>query len=222
MKSLTRTVKQFKKQANLDFKAALSRQGSLSTWQGHAVFLLCIVLSYFFLDRPIAVYCHQHADELSNLNVVTHLGGIVKYLILFLCLAIIAKLRKQMTWVVRYVFLICWITGIYGICAILKHLLGRVRPPGWFVDHLFGFYGPSLKDLYHSFPSGHTTIWVSLACGFGLFFPKQAKSFFVIALLCASTRILLTDHYVSDVLGTIYLTCMIWFFVLHQLQKEST
>ncbi len=221
MTSLTRAVKSFKKQAHLDFKAGGLTQHFFSHWQWHAAFLLMSVVFYFFLDRPIAVYCHEHADFFSLLHVTRSLGEGESYFILFLCLIMLAKLRAYPRWVARYMFLFCWFSFIYGACVVLKILLGRARPMWWFSDHLFGFYGPSFQHLYHSFPSGHTTIWVLLACYLGLLFPRYMKGFFLVALLGGLTRILLTDHYVSDVLGTIYFTCLVWFSLLNQLQKES-
>ena len=91
------------------------------------------------------------------------------------------------------------------ISLALKILLGRARPELLFDQSLYGFYGLHFVRPFWSFPSGHTTTVVGLVLGLMLIFPRHFYAFIVAGLLVISTRVFLTDHYLSDVLGTSYL-----------------
>ena len=62
-------------------------------------------------------------------------------------------------------------------CSALKMFLGRARPVLWFHEHLFGFFGPTLQPTYHSFPSGHTMTFISVALGLSMLWPAYLRAF---------------------------------------------
>lgn len=91
------------------------------------------------------------------------------------------------------------------ICEILKIVLARARPELWLHHTLYGFYGFSLSHAYNSTPSGHATIIFVLATVISLIRPQWQAIGWTVAIIIAVTRILLNQHYLSDVLLGAYL-----------------
>ncbi len=101
--------------------------------------------------------------------------------------------------------------GIYGLLALiigallcnalLKPLIGRVRPYQ-VIDGLLPLL-PPLNDA--SFPSGHTTAAFAAAFAWRKLPPKWTIIIFSLAILMAFSRLYLGVHYPSDILGGIAL-----------------
>ena len=81
---------------------------------------------------------------------------------------------------------------------ILKYSIGRARPR--LTNETF-FYGLSMKDKYHSFPSGHTTVAFCFAYILSQFFPRYCTIFYSIACLVGFERVEDLKHFPSDVLA---------------------
>ena len=61
-------------------------------------------------------------------------------------------------------------------------------------------YGHSIWD-YHSFVSGHSQVMFTVATMFSLAFPKLRWFFVSIAAFFAFTRVVIHDHFLSDIIG---------------------
>lgn len=85
---------------------------------------------------------------------------------------------------------------------IFKLIFGRARPDIFLKKGIFGFYGWSENSHFHSFPSGHTIAAFTLATSLALLFPRYRWAFIGGALFLSMSRPLLSDHFLSDVLGT--------------------
>ena len=129
-------------------------------------------------------------------------------LLLALLFLFFRYVRPNKTWETRCLFLWLCLMVPYAICLVFKIALGRARPELLFDHQLYGFYGLHFKALYWSFPSGHTTTIISLTCGLIILFPRYMYGFLSLGLMVALTRILLTNHYLSDVMTTSYLTIL--------------
>lgn len=177
---------------------------------GIAISYLCVtVLSFFYFDKPIAYYFHNLAlkTKLPAIFWITKLGTGAIYMALFLLLALFFRyIRHNKQWEIRCWFLWLCVLVPNIICGILKVLLGRARPELLFDQQLYGFYGSHINELYWSFPSGHTTTVTSLIIGLSLLFPRFCYAFLIAGFSIIATRILLTNHYFSDVMLTSYLT----------------
>lgn len=180
-----------------------------------------IVVSFLYFDRPIAHYLHgvDLRNNLSCLNWFTMLGLSPLYLIpLFLLALFFRYIRHNRTWEVRTWFL--WLCVLFPtiICLILKMLLGRARPDLLFgSSQQYGFYGWHTDASYWSFPSGHTTTAMGLVFGLCVLFPRFFYMFISLGLFLVSSRILLTHHYLSDVMSAAYLALLevgllLWWF----------
>lgn len=170
--------------------------------------ILCMAViftvSFFYLDRWVAAFFHEHFPV--YLNHVAFLGSGWLYIVAFaLMSSFFWFIYPNKKWRNRFAGLCISVFIPYVICGVLKVLLGRARPELWFSDHLFGFFGFHMHDLYWSFPSGHTTTLMSVAMGIGVIFPRALYYLIALALVCALSRVMLTFHYLSDVLGSAYL-----------------
>ena len=92
--------------------------------------------------------------------------------------------------------------GISGILVqISKHLIGRARPRLLVEDGPFHFEPLSLKNVLASFPSGHTTTAFTAAVALSYMFPRARVFWFLAAVLIGVSRVLVSDHYPSDVVA---------------------
>ena len=66
---------------------------------------------------------------------------------------------------------------------------------------LFGFNFFGVGYELTSFPSGHAVTAFSLAAAVSILFPRAGIAAFIIAISIGMTRIILTSHYLSDVIA---------------------
>lgn len=170
-----------------------------------------IVLSFFYLDKPIANYFRGFNPRINLpvLNWITLLGAGSLYLLLFFTLALFFRyIYKVKQWEKTSWFLWFCVLIPSGICLVIKRILGRARPDAWFSHHYYGFYGWHSKNAFLSFPSGHTTTVMGCVFGLCIVFPRFSYGFILAGLAVAATRIFLIQHYLSDVLAGIYLALL--------------
>ena len=183
-----------------------------------------VVLSFFYLDEPIARFFYE-LDLRSKLPVLywlTNLGVGEFYIAgLFLLAMFYRYVRPNQLKQTRSWFLWLCIIFPYVVCLVLKVCLGRARPELLFSHHIYGFFGLHFQHMYWSFPSGHTTTIMGLVFGFIVLFPRYCYLFFFAGLMVVSTRVLLTNHYLSDVLMTSYLTLLEIGLVLLFLRRKA-
>jgi membrane-associated phospholipid phosphatase len=168
-----------------------------------ALTLLLIFLSYYFVDIPVAIFCRQiDPNILQVFDWITELGISTWYLVVSLFLFLIFRFyRKNRVNANRALFVFAAV-GLSGIAAIvLKPTVARCRPKIFFEKGLYGFDFFKGGYDYNSFPSGHAVTIFSLATAMSLFWPKYRVYFFVVAFAVALSRIVLTSHFVGDVIA---------------------
>lgn len=179
-----------------------------------------IAFAYFYLDKDITLYCYNHAliEKFPGLQIITLLGSVKLALILLPIIALISfyGLHKKSlafkAWVLWGMVLFPGIINLF-----LKIAIGRVRPIGLIENQEFGFYGLGFENKFQSFPSGNTQTITGLMIGLLIFYPKYYYWYFSAIFLVAASRVLLTFHYLSDVLATFYLVILelgLLFFLL--------
>lgn len=102
------------------------------------------------------------------------------------------------------------------VVGLAKPVLGRLRPyviaeQGW-ID-LFFAGG-------RSFPSGHTAYYLGLALPCALLF-RRGWMALVPALFVATARVLVNDHFLGDVLGSLAITCAVTAGLLALFQRRG-
>jgi undecaprenyl-diphosphatase len=95
-----------------------------------------------------------------------------------------------------YVFLAVGVPGL--AVTIVKRLIGRVRPSAL---GPFAYEPFSWRPDYASFPSGHATTAFAALVAVGFLFPRARPLLWVYALFIAASRIIVGEHYPSDVIA---------------------
>ncbi len=174
-----------------------------------AVLVFCVIC-YFFIDQRLAWHTLALPHRLINLgNHVTKLGMGWIYFIVLPILALIAKfILKKDLWCRKIVFLFCAILASSLLCNVIKVSVGRARPIMLYSKKIYGFGFFHSEAFYHSFPSGHSTLITALMLGLALLLPRYWFIFFIIAVLVCASRLVVSAHYLSDVMAGFYLS--IW------------
>jgi membrane-associated phospholipid phosphatase len=95
-----------------------------------------------------------------------------------------------------FIFLAIGIPGL--VVAIVKRLIGRVRPSDLGPFHYVPF---GWRPDYASLPSGHSTAAFAAAVAVGAVWPRARPAMWIYAILIAASRIVIAAHYPSDVLA---------------------
>lgn len=82
----------------------------------------------------------------------------------------------------------------------VKLLAGRHRPRDLFAAGDYGFDPLSFHHGLDSFPSGHSQTIFVVAMVLAYAMPKRWRSLALLATVVAATRVVMTNHYLSDVL----------------------
>jgi undecaprenyl-diphosphatase len=100
--------------------------------------------------------------------------------------------------------------GIF-LFRTLKHASRRKRPCE-IEPHCWASILPPDK---YSFPSGHSITSFAIALAIGMFYPDLQIVLLVVALLIASSRIILGMHFLSDVLAGSAIGILLGYFSYH-------
>jgi membrane-associated phospholipid phosphatase len=165
--------------------------------------LLLTIMSYFFWDIPITKYCKTLNPSIIKIAEVVTIFGITTWylvgsIILYGFFLYIYKNSKYAAQSL-FVFLSLSITGI--IINLVKWVAGRHRPIDLFNSGHFGFdyFGYAYELI--SFPSGHAQTAFTLATALTLLYPRCGIPIFIMASAVGISRIILTSHYLSDVIA---------------------
>jgi lipid A 4'-phosphatase len=204
-----------------DGLAALWRQlrSPAAAWLALATALTAaaIIAAITWADRPVAAYFRGAAPEvLSFFRVVTAFGVSTFYLVAAALLALGLAWQARRTgdtawrrqldrnaWRAGFVFVTVAGAGLVG--DLLKPLFGRARPVLMLREGVFGFTWHGAHAAYWSFPSGHAITITALAAALAQIERRGLPLYVAAALLVAASRIVLDEHYLSDVLAGIYL-----------------
>ena len=170
-----------------------------------AVILLC-VLSYIFTDIQAALWFHTLNNRWANdvFNIITDFGESQWYLIAGMLLFV--AFRKKNFYRAYSGLFLSLSVAVSGVSAdMIKYIAGRARPTLYFSEHLYGFNSFHYEYEWISFPSGHAATAFSVAIVLTTLYPRWRVLFLISAALIAFSRILLTQHYISDVIAGSFL-----------------
>lgn len=183
-----------------------------------------ITVSYWYVDRPLVnwLFNLNLRENFPILTWVTYFGNSGIDLVLFFVAALFFRYGYvNSLWEERAWFLWLCVALSNVVCGVLKVLLGRARPDLWLQAHEYGFSWLKMDSLHMSFPSGHTTTMMSIAFGFCVLFPRYWILFVLAGMLVAFSRVLLLQHYLSDVLAAMYLTLLVVTSLVYILRKKG-
>jgi lipid A 4'-phosphatase len=181
--------------------------------------LAVLLLSIAFIDRPVARFFHDSDPSLRQVfQFITQFGLSKGYLVitavLFATLRLAAfgardadepsargGLAATLALYARRALFVFVAVAASGLVADgIKLVFGRARPKLLFADNFYGFTWGAAQPDYWSFPSGHTVTVAALGVALYLLWPRGVALYLVVALLVAASRIIITAHYLSDVL----------------------
>ncbi len=177
--------------------------------------LLCaglVAICYFFVDRPVAFYVHNHglADRYPVLRWVTYPPPLVQTWapLVLAALAIRRAWGPLRRW--ERVVLAACVAMILAdqFRASLADVFGRYWPETWvnnnpslIRDGAYGFHPFHHGVIYASFPSGHTARTLAVAAVVWIAWPRWRWAC-VLASLAVAVGLLGTDyHFVGDVIA---------------------
>jgi membrane-associated phospholipid phosphatase len=177
------------------------------TWGISTGAILIIVISYYFIDVPVARCFHALSQETRNVfEWITKAGVSTLYLIVSFGLFIFFRwIRKHRPYADRALLFFSNIALSGIVTNIVKFLVGRLRPKMLFERGLYGFDPFRVGYEFNSFPSGHATTVFTIATTCSIFWPRYRILFFILAMTVAFSRLVLTAHYPSDVLAGAYI-----------------
>ena len=185
--------------------------------------LLLLVFSaiasvHVFVDRPLALTLHQFHDTPLHqvFYVITWAGWGAPWYAFLACLTALCFVMSRFfaesdageLWHRRFCqsgFVFSSLVGSGTVVMALKHLLGRYRPERLFEDGLYGF-APFSGNT--SFPSGHTQTICAIMSALWFVYPRYRALWVSIAACISLSRVIITQHYMSDVLTSAFLAIM--------------
>ncbi|HEV8015415.1 MAG TPA: phosphatase PAP2 family protein [Stellaceae bacterium] len=167
---------------------------------------LGFAIAYQWIDIPLARAFQNIAPATHAIfNVITRFGEGGVYLVPLGIAFLWAAIRGAQRWAWRlgFVFVALALPGILG--DIMKPVFGRARPVLLFRDEFFGFTWAGAHGNSWSFPSGHSITVAALAVALYAIYPPAWPAYALLALLVMASRIVLEQHYLSDVIAGAYL-----------------
>jgi len=179
-----------------------TRQWSLAA----AIVILLSLLSYLFADLQTALWFHALQNTLlyKVFEKITLFGDSLAYLIGGSLLFVVLRNRNPIK---AYVGLFLFSTvAISGLSAdLIKYIAGRARPKLYFNEHLYGFDFFRWEHAWTSFPSGHSATAFSVALLLAILYPRWRFAALFGGILIAFSRLVLAQHYISDVIAGSFL-----------------
>lgn len=169
-----------------------------------AITFLAASLSFYTVDLPLAVTLHTYLAGTITYDLLIWFTWLGESQWILVPAALVYWINRnknaQLSSQAGYIFVTNAATGI--TVNIIKVFLPRYRPLLYFSDGAFGFTHEWIpfEPSHLSFPSGHTVTVFSLAVAGGLLQPKYRWHFLIFASMIAASRVLVTAHYLSDVL----------------------
>ena len=174
--------------------------------------LCAILFSYFYLDRQLVWFLVDHKSRsFPLLKIFANDISLIIMGLIFIFYSIFAlrfQELKENKLVGKLIILCNTIVITIFIKDILKVIFGRYwadtficNNPSLIQNHVYGFNWFNGGHTFLSFPSGHTAMIVAFATSLSLLFPVLRWYGVFLAILVASSQILLYFHYLSDAIA---------------------
>jgi len=179
---------------------------------GAAIVVIAVLMCMVLVDAPIArAVTRLPRWTIWPFDQITDFGKSGWFLlplgVLFLSLAALPPAltrfseRVLASIMVRVGFLFTAIAVPSLFDTIIKRMIGRARPlVGGKIDP-FAFAPFIWRADHASLPSGHVTTAFAVLAAFGCLWPRARTALLLYALLIAASRIVVSAHFASDVIG---------------------
>ncbi len=193
----------------------MSKTASVIT--GLAVLTLFCAASYVCLDRPVTDFFLDLRESMlyKIFKQITRLGESQWYLAGGLLLWLFY--RKKDPFKAGGGLLLLSSVALSGVVVnILKSLLGRARPRLYVHEQIYGFDFFHIEYAWLSFPSGHSATALGAASAMALIFPRYKTFFYAAGITVAASRVILTQHWLSDVIAGSFLGLAVTLLLYHK------
>jgi membrane-associated phospholipid phosphatase len=210
-------------------------------WASLFLTLLVCLVCMLSIDRPVLLLVHNELpSQLQQFfSSITWLGEGNIWLIVSGAVAVIGYLlqrfgksstmRKQgKAFLAKGVFIFSSIVFSGLLLNIVKIMIGRLRPSFFLTDGTYGFQPFNFNYGTNTFPSGHSQAVWALMTSLSLLYPRFTIPFVSFATLIAASRVLVSAHYLSDVLMGSYLGIILTLYLytrfvrMGYLRREQT
>jgi membrane-associated phospholipid phosphatase len=170
-----------------------------------------VIISYLWIDRPIALFVHGHISGHEAFAQLTHIPE------LFVALAVVTFLALGLRTIAgrpmskNYTTALICSTSLVIAEVIknqLKFIFGRLWPDTWVLNNPSfirdGAYGFNLfhgGTGYASFPSGHATVICAVISVLWILHPKLRGLCMLLVLAIAAGLIGANFHFLSDIVA---------------------
>jgi len=166
--------------------------------------LLFCVVSMLLFDQPVTLFFHQLDTGAwhDSWKTVTKAGQSEWYLVGGLALfALFWKGNRELSKKGLFLFTTVAVSGLTA--NLFKVIFSRARPKLLLKEDIygFGFFEGLFEHAWQSFPSGHSTTALSAALSLSLLMPRFRPLFIVAGIVIASSRVVLCQHYLSDIVA---------------------
>jgi membrane-associated phospholipid phosphatase len=190
-----------------------------------------VVISVRLIDRPVATWVHEHLGDSRfawlrlyrdghllpigpfsfMAGPAEALGPLALFVLVLLALAATAGWRPKAR--ARAVLAVCLsVIVALEVNREIKIVFGRTWPeswlgdnPSWIRDGVFEFSPFHGGNGWHSFPSGHTSVITTAATLLWLLWPELRILWAAIVAMVVIGLIGANYHFVSDIIGGLYL-----------------
>lgn len=169
-----------------------------------------LIIALHWIDRPISAWGQGLPDGVrAFFHWVTDWGSdwvLIPAFVAWLAAWLLSRLTRdnlrralrELAALSGFIFLGVRLPGL--VAMLLKRVIGRGRPVTWSVDAPLSFQSLNWSAYdYQSFPSGHATTAFSLAAVVAFLWPKALWPAMAFAAIVAVSRIVLGEHYPTDI-----------------------
>jgi len=188
----------------------------LRSWTlGLAATVAAVVVSYYWLDRPIALFVHAHEHYhylFRRLTLIPEALAVLS-LVVFLVLAFCALAGRRLA---RFptVLMLCGTSLAVAVAIkdLLKYAFGRTWPETWspfypsFLGNgTYGFFPFHGGGAYESFPSGHATMACTVMTVLWICY-RRFRPLYALCMVAASVGLVGANfHFLGDVIAGSFL-----------------
>jgi membrane-associated phospholipid phosphatase len=176
---------------------------------------LLVTLAYFFVDRPVAFFVHEHQlNRIAALEWLTHTAMAFDSLAAVIVLLATVRLAFGPLTRLEWTLFAAAISLMVAVALeyYLKFLFGRYWPDTWVEDNpslirdnAYGFHPFHFGSAYGSFPSGHTARTVAVLWVLGAAYPRWGWQYVLVTGSVVVGLVGLNHHFVGDTVGGAFL-----------------
>ena len=180
-----------------------------------SIYFILLILFFIYFDYSIAIFFHQINNQTKSIfTTLTQFGDSLYYFVpivlTWLFLKIINSKNNYLKTLSDICLFLFWNILISGVLVqIFKHILARPRPVLFFNSNQTSLDFFSFESQFHSFPSGHSATIFAFAFSMLLLFPRLKSFWLIFAFIIASTRVIITAHFVSDIIAGAFVSYLV-------------